>query len=285
MSKSIYEMVTERIIEQMENGIIPWERPWSGVREGAFNRVSKKSYSLLNQMLLGKAGEWATFKQWSDLGGHVRKGEKSSLVVFWKILPLEETQEDETKIIKQIPLLKYINVFHISQVDGVEPLKPEELHDIEPIEKAESILTDYWNREGITVKHIKGNNAFYSPSCDMIQLPLFEQFKEANEYYSTAFHESIHSTMKETRCNREEERKNKLVSFGSDEYSKEELVAELGSAALMNIIGIETKKSFRNSSAYIQNWIQVLKNDVKFIISASTKAEKAVKYILNENEV
>lgn len=116
----------------------------------------------------------------------------------------------------------------------------------------------------------------------MIHLPLFEQFKEANEYYSTAFHESIHSTMKENRCNRAEERKNKLVAFGSDEYSKEELVVELGSASLMNIIGIETKKSFRNSSAYIQNWLSVLKNDVKFIVSASSKAEKAVDYILGE---
>lgn len=98
-------------------------------------------------------------------------------------------------------------MFHISQVDGVEPLKKEELHDIEPIEKAEKILTDYWNREHITVEHIKGNKAFYSPMLDMIQLPLFEQFKQSEEYYSTAFHESVHSTMKESRCNRAEERK------------------------------------------------------------------------------
>ena len=281
MSKSVYEMVTERIIEQLEQGIIPWEKPWSGVREGAFNRVSKKSYSLLNQMMLKHDGEYATFKQWTELGGHIRKGEKSEIVVFWKILPVEEVQEDGTKIVKQIPLLKYINVFHISQVDGVEPLPKEELHDIEPIEKAESILQDYWTREQIKVEHVKGNKAFYSPMLDMIQLPLFEQFKDANEYYSTAFHESVHSTMKESRCNRAEERKNKLVAFGSEEYSKEELVAELGSASLMNIIGIETKKSFKNSTAYIQSWIRVLKNDVKFIVSASSKAEKAVNYILN----
>lgn len=281
MNKSVYEMVTDRIIEQLENGVIPWEKPWTGVRSGAFNRVSKKSYSLLNQMLLGKDGEWASFKQWTDLGGHIRKGEKSSIVVFWKVLPVEEVQEDGSKIMKQIPLLKYINVFHISQVDGVEPLKQEELHDIEPIEKAESILQDYWTREHITVEHIKGDKAFYSPMRDMIQLPLFEQFKDSNEYYSTAFHESVHSTMKESRCNRAEERKDKLVAFGSEEYSKEELVAELGSASLMNIIGIETKKSFKNSTAYIQSWIRVLKNDVKFIVSASSKAEKAVNYILN----
>lgn len=282
MSINVYEMVTNRIIEQLESGVIPWEKPWSGVRSGAFNRVSKKSYSLLNQMLLGKDGEWASFKQWTDLGGHIRKGEKSSIVVFWKILPVEEMQEDGSKVVKQIPLLKYINVFHISQVDGVEPLPKEELHDIKPIEKAESILIDYWTRENIKVEHIKGNKAFYSPMSDMIQLPLFEQFKDANEYYSTAFHESVHSTMKESRCNRAEERKNKLVAFGSEEYSKEELVAEIGSANLMNIIGIETKKSFRNSTAYIQSWLRVLRNDNKFIVSASSKAEKAVEYILNE---
>ena len=281
MSKSVYEMVTDRIIEQLENGVIPWEKPWTGVRSGAFNRVSKKSYSLLNQMLLKHEGEYATFKQWSELGGHIRKGEKSEIVVSWKILPVEEVQEDVSKVTKQIPMLKYISVFHISQVDGVEPLPKEKLNDIEPIEKAENILRDYWTREHIKVEHVKGNKAFYSPSMDSIQLPLFEQFINANEYYSTAFHESVHSTMKESRCNRAEERKNKLVAFGSEEYSKEELLAEIGSANLINMIGIETDKSFRNSSAYIQSWLKVLKNDVKFIVSASSKAEKAVNYILN----
>ena len=282
MSKSVYEMVTDRIIDQLENGVIPWEKPWTGVRSGAFNRVSKKSYSLLNQMILKHDGEYATFKQWSDLGGHVRKGEKSEIVCFWKIQPIEEEKEDGTKEVKQIPLLRYYNVFHISQVDGIEPLPKEELHDIEPIEKADQILNDYWTKEHIKVEHIKGNKAFYLPTLDMIRLPLFEQFTSNNEYYSTAFHESVHSTMKESRCNRAEERKSKLVAFGSEEYSKEELVAELGGATILNMIGIETSKSFRNSSAYIQNWLSVLKNDVKFIVSASSKAEKAVKYILGE---
>ena len=282
MGKSVYEMVTDRIIEQLQNGIIPWEKPWTGIRSGAFNRVSKKSYSLLNQMLLKHDGEYATFKQWQDLGGHVRKGEKSEIVVFWKIQPVESEKEDGTKEVKQIPLLRYFNVFHISQVDGVEPLQADNLKEIEPIEQAENILHDYWTREGITVEHKTGDDAYYSPGRDLIHLPLFEQFKDANEYYSTAFHESVHSTMKESRCNRAEERKDKLVAFGSDEYSKEELVAELGSASLMNIIGIETKRSFRNSSAYIQNWLSVLQNDVKFIVSASSKAEKAVNYILGE---
>lgn len=282
MSKSVYEMVTDRIIEQLEKGVIPWQKPWTGVRSGAFNRISKKPYSILNQMLLKFDGEYATFKQWQDLGGHVRKGEKSEIVCFWKIQPIEEEQEDGTKVVKQIPLLRYYNVFHISQVDGIEPLQEEELNDIEPIEKAENVLNDYWTRENIMVKHMAGNRAYYSPTSDMICLPLFEQFTDSNEYYSTAFHESAHSTMKENRCNRAEDRKGKLVAFGSADYSKEELIAEISSATILNIIGIETKGSFTNSAAYIQNWLSVLRNDVKFIVSASSKAEKAVKYILGE---
>lgn len=280
MSINVYELVTNRIIEQLENNIIPWEKPWSGTIDGAFNRVSKKPYSILNQILLKYGGEYASFKQWKDLGGHIRKGEKSEIVVFWKMYPIKEKQDDGTEIIKTIPLLKYINVFHISQVDGVEPLKQKVTHDIEPIDKAEKILNDYWNRENITIEHVKGYKAFYSPMFDKIQLPLFEQFKQSEEYYSTAFHESVHSTMKTSRCNRQEDRKGKVVSFGSEEYSKEELVAEVGSAQLMNIVGIETTKSFRNSTAYIQSWLKVLRNDNKFIVSASSKAEKAVNYIL-----
>lgn len=280
MSINVYELVTNRIIEQLENNIVPWEKPWSGTLDSAFNRVSKKPYSILNQMLLKYDGEYASFKQWKDLGGHIRKGEKSEMVVFFKMYPIKEKQDDGTEIIKIIPLLKYINVFHISQVDGVEPLKQKVTHDIEPIEKAEKILNDYWNRENITIEHVKGDKAFYSPMFDKIQLPLFEQFKQSEEYYSTAFHESVHSTMKTSRCNRQEDRKGKVVSFGSEEYSKEELVAEVGSAQLMNIVGIETTKSFRNSTAYIQSWLKVLRNDNKFIVSASSKAEKAVTYIL-----
>lgn len=283
MSINVYEMVTNRIIEQLENNIIPWEKPWSGTIDGAFNRVSKKPYSILNQMLLKYDNEYASFKQWKDLGGHIRKGEKSEMVVFWKMYPIKEKQDDGTEIIKTIPLLKYINVFHISQVDGVEPLKQKVTHDIEPIDKAEKILNDYWNRENITIEHVKGDKAFYSPMFDKIQLPLFEQFKSSEEYYSTATHESIHSTMKTSRCNRQEDRKGKVVSFGSEEYSKEELVAEIGSAQLMNIVGIETTKSFRNSTAYIQSWLKVLRNDNKFIVSASSKAEKAVNYILGNH--
>lgn len=284
MGKSVYEMVTDRIIAQLEEGIIPWQKPWTGVMSGAYNRISKKPYSLLNQMMLLHDGEYASFKQWQDLGGHVKKGAKSEIIVFWKVLPVEETKEDGTKVKKNIPFLKYINVFHISQVEGIEPLRREELKETESIEEAENLLKDYINREGIELIQEPSNKAYYSPDLDLIHLPLMEQFQNAEEYYSTAFHESVHSTMKECRCNREQDRKGKNVAFGSQDYSKEELIAEIGSANILNQLGIETAKSFKNSAAYIQSWLKVLKNDVRFIVSASNKAEKAVKYIIGSLE-
>lgn len=280
MKKSVYEMITERIIEQLENGVVPWQKPWSGTHSGAYNRVSNKSYSLLNQLLLKHDGEYATFKQWSDLGGKIRKGEKSEVVTFWKIQQIEEINEDGEKVVKQIPLLRYYNVFHISQVDGVEPKEQLKISDLEPIEEAEKIKTDYMNREHLKIFEKVTNDAFYLPIQDYIQVPCKEQYQDIEEFYSTLFHEMIHSTGHKSRLNRPDMQG--IVRHGSEKYSKEELTAELGSAMIINILGIETEKSFKNSSGYIQDWLQVLKNDNKFIVSASSIAEKAVKYILNE---
>lgn len=278
MSKNVYEMVTERIIEQLENGIIPWQRPWTGTKEGAYNRISGKPYSLLNQMLLLHTGEYASFKQWTEAGGHIRKGEKSEIVAFWKLQPIKEELEDGTEIIKQIPFLRYYNVFHISQVDGVEPKEKPELTEHEPITEAENIKEVYKNREHIEINEIISNRAFYSPTMDYIQVPCKEQYTNIEEFYSTLFHEMIHSTGHKSRLDRLTN--DKSAMFGSETYSKEELVAEIGSAMIINMLGIETEKTFKNSSAYIKNWLQVLKNDNRFIISASSKAEKAVKFIL-----
>lgn len=277
---NVYDMVTDRIIAELEKGQIPWQKPWTGVRDGAYNRITKRPYSLLNQMLLQHRGEYATFKQWQDLGGHVRKGAKSEIVVFWKIFESKETNPDTGEIeIKKIPLLRYYNVFHISQVDGVEPLAPEQLNDeVEPIEAGDKIINDYINREHLNFVECKSNKAYYSPSNDTVVVPLKEQYNLINEYYSTTFHELTHSTGHKNRLNRLQS--GAVSAFGSENYSKEECVAEIGSATLMSIAGIETPKTFRNSTAYIQNWLQVLRNDNKFIVSASSKAEKAVNYIL-----
>ena len=282
MSTNVYDMVTNRIIEQLEQGQIPWNRPWTGVRSGAYNTVSNRPYSLLNQMLLKHDGEYATFKQWSDKGGKIRKGEKSEIVVFWKITAVETTKEDGTKEVKQIPLLRYYNVFHISQVDGVKPKESIKLTPVEPIAAAEQIKEAYKEREHITINETISNEAFYSPVSDSITVPCKEQYTAAEDYYSTLYHEMVHSTGHKTRLDRLHLGLDAM--FGGETYSKEELCAEIGSASLLSLLGIETEKTFKNSAAYCQSWLKVLKNDNKFIVSAASKAEKAVKYILGEEE-
>ena len=279
---NIYQEVTDRIIEQLKNGEIPWNKPWTDIASGAFNRVSKKPYSLLNQMLLLHDGEYATYKQWAELGGQVRKGEKSEIVVFWKIVQIEEDNSNGEKEKKSIPILKYYRVFHISQVDGVEPLTINPIEH-EPIEEAERIKREYMEREGLQIKNVLSNSAFYSPMGDYINMPLMEQFTDINEYYSTLFHEATHSTGHKNRLNRFGN-DTKLAAFGSQDYSKEELVAELGASFLMNHIGIDTDKTFKNSAAYIQGWLAALSNDNRLIVSAASRAEKAVKFILEGNE-
>ena len=276
-SLNVYEMVTERIIKQLEQGTIPWQKPWGGVRSGAFNRISKRPYSLKNQLLLEHPGEYCSFQQWKSLGGHIKKGAKSEFVVFWKIIDVEEKNDKGEIEKKKLPLLRYYNVFHISQVDGVEPLKEKLNTEIEPIEEADRIIKEYVDREHITFKECISDKAFYRPMTDTVVVPLKEQYKNINSFYQVAFHEITHSTVAQKRLDRDIK---ELAPFGSEIYSKEELVAELGSAFLINHLGIETEGTFQNSASYIESWLQVLRNDNKFIVSASSKAEKAVNYIL-----
>ncbi len=273
----IYTAVTDRIIAQMEQGIIPWQKPW--VSNGkAVSHATGKPYSLLNQMLLGKPGEYLTFKQCIEAGGHVKKGEKSSLVVFWKWI---EQEDEDTGEIKQIPFLRYYNVFHIDQCEGITAKYTQESafpDGASTVEYAQDIIYDYLEREAVKLNHQEGDRAFYCPATDEISLPTRKQFISTAEYYSTVFHELTHSTGHPSRLNRLD----KVVAFGSDVYSKEELVAEIGAAALVNHCGLESPTSFRNNTAYIQNWLSVLKGDKRFIVSAASKAEKAVTLILNQ---
>ena len=278
----VYGMVTQRIIDQLERGQIPWKKPWASCLEGTFNRISRKPYSLLNQLLLLHSGEYATFRQWDQIGGRVRKGEKAEFVVFWKLKEVEERTDSGEIRVQTVPILRYYNVFHISQVENVLPLQLTKEFDTDPIERAEELLRGYTEREGIRLTIGMSDKAFYRPSDDSITLPDLSQFEKAEEFYSTAFHECGHSTMKKSRCDREAE--NRYTFFGSEEYSKEELVAEITSAAILHSLGIETPETFRNSCAYIQSWIRALKNDKRFIVSASGKAEKAVRYVLSTSE-
>ena len=269
----IYKEVTDRIIAEMETGLIPWQKPWvaSG---GCVSYATGKPYSLLNQILLGRPGEYATFKQIQAAGGFVRKGEKAHMVVFSKWI---ETEDEETGEKKEIPFLRYYNVFHIDQCEGLKPKHTKPLpQTINADQTAEAIICGYLKTSGVKLNHEQGDRAFYRPSDDSITLPLLAQFRETAEYYSTAFHELIHSTGHMSRLNRLE----KTAFFGTEAYSKEELVAEIGASALVNVAGLETANSFRNNTAYVQNWLTVLKNDKRFIVSASGKAEKAVNLIL-----
>ena len=251
----IYAEVTARIIDQMENGIIPWEKPWIACGK-AVSHATGKAYSLLNQMLLGRPGEYLTFKQCQEAGGRVRKGEK-----------------------KEVPFLRYYNVFHIDQCEGVTAKHTHEVRfpdGAETLEAAQEVIYDYLSREGVKLTHSEGDRAFYRPATDEVVLPIRKQFVSTAEYYSTVFHELTHSTGHPSRLNR----LNRPSFFGTEDYSKEELVAEIGAAALVNHVGLETDHSFRNSAAYVQNWLQVLKDDKRFIVSAAGKAEKAVNLIL-----
>lgn len=281
MAFDIYAAVTDRIIAQLEQGIIPWNKPWTGLQSGAVSGATGKPYSMLNQMLLGKPGEWYTWNQIQKLGGKVRKGEKSSMVVFWKQVPIkEEDPATGEKVERLVPMLKYFNVFHVDQCEGIEA-KAIDPDAIDPAtdETADSIITDYLIRSGVTLEHRKGDEAFYRPTDDRVVLPLREQFQDMAEYYSTAFHELTHSTGHRSRLNRLTGK----AFFGNEEYSREELVAEIGAAALMNHCGVETGCSFRNSAAYIQSWLRALRNDKRMIVSASGAAAKAFDMIVGMN--
>ena len=289
MGFDIYAAITERIIAELENGIIPWEKPWTGTPDGAISYATGKAYSVLNQMLLGKPGEYLTFKQITEAGGKIKKGAKARMVVFWKWL--QQTQDDGAggiirdseglPVYKNIPLLRYYNVFHIEDCEDVEPKHSKDvpLNDFQPEEEAQRVLEGYWKRENIRVEHVKNSDrAFYRRDEDLIHLPVMGQFKTPEAYYDTAFHESVHSTGNVKRLNRLQT--GLSAAFGGEEYSKEELVAEIGACSIMHQLGLETDKTFRNTASYIQSWLHALKNDKRMIVSAAGKAEKAVDLIM-----
>ena len=282
----VYQIVTDRVMAALEMEEVPWQRPWCCFNGGAYNRVSGKHYSLINQMLLSHSGEYATFKQWTELGGKVRKGEKGEMVVFFKWPDQkEDSQTEDNKEETQEydrsrkPVLRYYKVFHISQVEGVEPLESKvPVYSSDPISRGEEVFWNYVRREGIRVELEPSNEAYYSPTRDLIHLPELSQYQYPAEFISTAFHEAAHSTGDETRLARAGLKK---ASFGSEIYSKEELTAEISAAALLNTLGIETDHSVQNSSAYICGWLKALQNDRRLIVQAAGQAEKAANFILN----
>ena len=300
-----YEIITNEIIKKLEQGKIPWVKPWkvegwktAGMHPffPAYSYSNGKRYNFMNQMLLGfEAGEFATFDQIKKAGGKVKKGEHSQIVSGWIVENKQIKDEEGNAILdeegnpatKKTFALRYYRVFNIlTQVEGMEPKHEwtkEELpgNGLSPEQTAENIIDKYIHSKDAPTLEIRDNSneAYYSPRLDLVVIPSLRQFNTTAEYYSTAFHELTHSTLKASRCNRKAE--NKKAAFGSEEYSKEELVAELGACFLNSTAGLTTENSFRNSTAYIQGWLRALKNDPKMIVNASSQAEKATEYILN----
>ena len=293
MKIDAYQMATDRICELMEQGIIPWDKPWAMAKSCGWSGHDGHAYSLLNQFLLADpqkkyktyeefiediTGEWVTFKQAQEHGGTVRKGEHGRRIVFFTMV--HEKNEDGEETEKVHPYITWSTVFKVSQCDGIDQKFHKDagmLYEFNADQTADEVANDYITREGITLRHIKGDRACYTPDFDSVTVPVKEQFKDSAEYYSTLFHELTHSTGHPKRLNRIV----KTASFGDEDYSTEELVAEIGSASILATLGVESGASFRNSTAYIQNWLKALRNDKKLIVTASARAEKAIKLILN----
>ena len=189
-----------------------------------------------------------------------------------------EVDENGDTITKKFPVLKTYTVFNVKQCKDIEQkhYTDEEINEFEKDLTADGIVVDYLERTGVKLEHVKQNEAFYKPSTDSITMPLQEQFKTAGDYYSTLFHEITHSTGHKTRLDRISE----MASFGSADYSTEELVAEIGSASILSTIGLQDSKTLEQSASYCKSWLKALKNDKKMIVIASTRAEKAIQLIL-----
>ena len=277
MSEKVYEIVTQKIIDMMETGKIPWKKPWNS--NLPMNLKSKKEYRGINSFLLSlseySSPYWLTYDQAVNMGGCVKKGEKSRLVVFWKFLKSNKVNKDGTVSEKTIPLLRYFNVFNVEQCERIEvPVK--EVKEVNKIEKCENIVNQYDDGPIISNNVVHGH-ACYIPSLDTVSMPPIKDFENSEKYYSTLFHELTHSTGSITRLDR-----GLNTSFGNHEYSFEELVAEMGAAFLCGITGIENNSTIENSAAYIQTWIKKFKEDPKMLIKAASKASKAVDWIMNE---
>ena len=279
MSKKVCEIVAERVLEEMAKGVAPWHQPWFG--SDRFVRHSNgERYSLLNCMLLGVPGEYATHKQIEAEGGHVKKGAKSKIVVFWKVFETVETDEAGEEKKRTHPVLRYYRVFNLNDCEGIKKkyLSDDDTRFIhEPDRDAEEVIGLYCAANpGLRIdRDGQSSRAFYRPSEDRIVVPMMSQFPERSEFYSTLFHEMVHSTGHESRLKRL-----KSDGFGSESYGKEELIAELGAAALCGKCGLETVGSFGNSAAYLEGWMKAIRGNPDMIVAAAGKADKAVEFIL-----
>jgi antirestriction protein ArdC len=254
----VNEIITEKFIEALNKGVIPWQKPWKVF--DLCNGVSKKGYRGINQFLLRMVASddfFFTFNQIKELGGRIKKGAKSHMVVYYKLL---KKKDDESG---GFPLMRFYKVFGLSDIEGMKWKQPEvQKLDFSPVEEAEKLI----KKCVIQIKY-GGSRACYYPEEHKIDLPPKENFNSVEEYYSTAFHEIGHAMHKSTGDNVKN-------SFGTQNYSKEELTAEIFASLCLNFCGIDSEKCFNNSASYLSSWLEVLKKDTNFIISASSKAQK-----------
>lgn len=291
----IAKIVTAKIIDSLNKGVIPWDKPWTGTPD-YFNGVTKKPYSLLNQILLyiqgGKKGQYRSFKQWKDAGYSIKKGSKCYFVTFWKAYSRQAKDDDGEPLFNEdgspkmnnFPVLRYYNVFSAEQVqdkDGNGPV-PFEFPKIEISNTDfDSVLEAYYKAEGVEYREIEQDRAYYSPLSDSITLPLREQFKSESGYYHTKAHETVHSTGAKKRLNRQLVN---VAGYGSADYGKEELVADMGANILCGMFGLFNDHEERNTIAYCKGWADAFGKDPKMIISATSRAQKAVDYIMQYTE-
>ena len=276
---SVYEIVTEQVIKQLESGVAPWRKPWR--TEMPCNLVSQKPYRGLNVFLLASQGyasrHWLTFSQANKLGGKIKRGEHSSLVTFWHVG--DERLDAEGKKTRPF-LLRYYRVFNLCQTTGIaEKLGlGESPRPAASIEQCEAIVTAMPNAPRME----QSSAAWYRPSTDTVGMPARGLFSSTEEYYSTLFHELTHSTGHASRIGREGIEI--LNTFGSESYSREELIAEMGAAMLCGVTGI-APATLQNSAAYLKTWIERLKSDSRLLVSAASAAQKAADYIRGESAI
>ena len=281
MSSDIYSQVNDRLLAALEQGIIPWKRPWTG--RLPTNYDSGKEYRGVNILTLGitemvhgySSPYWLTFRQAQKHGGHIKKGEHASYIVFSEKKIREVEKEDGTKEQKVYHFVKSFPVFNWDQTEGVPKKEagPALDPDRDLIEVCNSVLSKMPNPP---VYRESGSAAYYMPKDDLVNLPPIETFKTTEGYAATKFHEYGHATGHESRLNRPGIMA--VAAFGSEDYSFEELVAELTSAYLCARTGIGN--TLQNSSAYISSWLKVLKNDKTMLLKASGKAMASVEYIV-----
>lgn len=278
--RSAYQVITDRIVTLLEAGTVPWHRPWGGPEHHPKNLVSGKQYRGVNVFLLSSAGYeapyWLTFKQARDRDGCVKKGERGHPCVFWKWLEHENTDTGETE---RHPFLKYYTVFNVQQCDRIEyPSLTREPQPFSPITRCENVVASMPRGPPI---HHGGGRACYQPSTDEVHMPNRERFDSSEEYYSTLFHELVHSTGHPSRLRRSGI--TETIVFGSRTYSKEELIAEMGATFLCGHTGIENAV-IDNSASYLASWLGRLRNDSRLVVQAAAQSQKAVDYVLDQRE-